>query len=155
MKLSLTQPVSKISLSFDYPLVRITCLLCDDTHFITLMILECKNDQSSERKTRAFNYIKCICCLHFIRTFNISYFKYLHKFNKQTKRKHDFFTNKQKNFHSLNNNTMHAFVFACVCASTHLCVCVCVCVMEVHRRTLVSIARRRGGGGTSEGLVKK
>jgi len=34
--------------------------------------------------------------LHFIRTFNISYFKYLHKFNKQTGRKHDFFTNKQE-----------------------------------------------------------
>lgn len=119
------------------------------------MRLACTNDQSSEGTTRAFNYIKCICCLHFIRTFNISYFKYLHKFNKQTKRKHDFFTNKQKNFHSLNNNTMHAFVFACVCvclcAFVRLRVCVFVCVMEVHRRTLVSIARRRGGGGTSEG----
>lgn len=50
---------------------------------------------------------------------------------------------------------MHLYLRVCVCVLVRICafarVCVFVCVMEVHRRTLVSIARRRGGGGTSEG----
>lgn len=87
-------------------------------------------------------FVVCTLFVHLIfHTLNI----YISLTNKQTRRKHDFFTNKQKNFHSLNNNTMHAFVFAylvCVCACVacmYVCFYICICVWKYIEGRYVAV----------------